>query len=267
MAEEQSEMAIETTTEETKVEGLFAKTAMEVENYSAVEALESLNALMESEGINDFMVGAVLASVQGNKHWKDYGEFESFKHFVVENQGMEYRKAMYLINNYEVYLESGIEWEEVKDIGWSKLKELTPILTPDNAEYWIEKAREFTVLQLNAMVKAHKAGTLESGDMPVDASTLTVMSFKVHADQKINITMAIDKAKLEATTEVATVALEAICNNYLSGEKVKVPSLLDIMKASGITEVITALDAIWPDIDIQMTMPQTEPEEGVSIVG
>jgi hypothetical protein len=44
------------------------------------------------------------------------------------------------------------------------------------------------------------------------------MIFKVHSGQKATIEAAIDKAKAASNTDVATVALERICVDYMGGE-------------------------------------------------
>jgi hypothetical protein len=62
----------------------------------------------------------------------------------------------------------------------------------------------------------------------------------------------LNNAKREAGTEYDAVAFTAICLNYLSGGAVKPPDLEEVMKANGITEVFTAIDALWPDINIQI---------------
>lgn len=256
----------ETVAEQTKEQesteaDLFTGIALEIENLQAEEAYETLMSLLETEGLNDFKVGGVMAAIQGNSLWKEYGTYESFKDFVVTNVGMEYRKAMYLINNYEALVEAGVKWEEVSDIGWSKLKEITSVINKENAAEWIDRAREHTVLQLQELVKQFKAGTLDSTEMAPEVSSVTSISFKVHEDQKETIKQAVAKAKGEADTEVDAVALEAVCMNYLSGATVKVPSLIDTMSQAGIQEVVNAMDAIWPDIDIQIAMPNPDDAE------
>lgn len=236
--------------------GIFDEIAQGVENLDAEAALTTLYELIETKGMNDFRVGGVLAVIQSNSFWKEMGEFDSFRNFIEAHLGMEYRKSLYLINLYEALVEAEVRWEDVSDIGWSKLKELKDIITAENADEWLERARDNTVLQLHELVKSFKAGTLESTDMSSESSTITSMTFKVHTDQKETIQQAVDKAKSEAETEFPGVALEAICINYLTGGKVKSSSLNDMMAKAGIQEVIAMIDLLWPDIEVSMTLPK-----------
>ena len=76
--------------------------------------------------------------------------------------------------------------------------------------------------------------------------------FPVHSEEAELCRDALNKAKREAGTEYDAVAFVAMCLNYLSGSAVKPPDLEEVMKANGVTEVFTAIDALWPDINIQL---------------
>ena len=56
------------------------------------------------------------------------------------------------------------------------------------------------------------AGT---GDEVKEAATVTTITFKVHPDQKEIINQALEKAKQVIPTQVQTVALEGICQEYM----------------------------------------------------
>lgn len=236
---------------------LLDSTALEIEKLGSVEAELTLRDLLVSDGMTGFKLGGVLATIQGNHFWKNYGEFTSFKDYVTLKVGMEYRKALYLISNYTALVEAEVKWEDFKDIGWSKLKEINRIITKENAKEWLDKARMYTIIQLQVLVKQAMAGTLAADEqVMVDPTTLTSLNFKVHADQKESIKMAIDKAKLEAGTEYDAVALDAICLNYLSGAVVKPAALSDVIKKAGLYAVLEVLDALWPEVAIDVTVPK-----------
>lgn len=239
-----------------KAPDLIIATAQEIENLSKEEAYEQIPTLTDSVDFSYFRLGGVLAVIQGKESWwKDDG-YETFRAFIEDRFGLHYRKAMYLIGIYGALVESGVEWEKLSGIGWSKVKEIADIITVENVDEWVEKAKSMTVLQLQEAGKAAKTGSLLKSDETPGATTgVTTLTFKVHPDQKETITSAVEKAKKEADTEFPGVALEAICLNYLSGAKVAKPkSLKAIIKGYTYEEVLQAFAEVFPDIDVSVNI-------------
>ena len=264
MAEQEMTMEAEAETELDKIQSLVQS----VENMNAEQALDALADALEQKGDVDFFTGGVLAAIQGNKLWKEMGDYSSFKDFVVTFMGVEYRKATYLINNYEGLVEAEVPWEDVSHLGWSKLKEIAPILTKANAAEWIEKATNCTVLQLQELVKEAKKVGLETTEVPVEQSNpITSVSFKCFSDQKETIKQAVKQAKGEAETDSDAVALEAICLNYLGGGMVKPPSLVQVIESAGLHDALQAIEALWPDVDIEVALPAQTKAADVEEVG
>jgi hypothetical protein len=242
---------------------LLLETAHEIETMSEDKALDMVGSILEESGMSDFRLGGLLGLI--NTHgW--FGVYGSFKTLLKEKFNLEYRKAMYLINIYNVLVEAQIPWSKVSHLGWTKLKELVKILTADNVDEWVELAAGLTVLQLiDAIKKAKGEVTSNKGDSS-DVSTLT---FKVHADQKEVIQSAIEKAKEELNTEVNTVALENICIAYMGGAVVVQPvqavahelvvapdegNLPDYFQAVGYEKVLEAWEKAFPDMDLTLTV-------------
>lgn len=249
-----SEAIMEKTSEAKAVPDVIEDTVAEIENLSKDAAFASIGKLNDSSNFNNFRLGGVLSSIQKNQWWQEQGH-ESFKSCIEDAYGMEYRKAMYLMGIYNNLVESEVPWSKVSDIGWTKLKELAAILTKENVDEWVEIAKDHTAIQLQARVREAKKGTLASSGSEPTSSDITTFSVKVHGDQKETIKDAVDKAKAEAETEFDGVALEAICISYLSGGKVaKVPSFKEAMATMEPEEVLQTFSAIWPDIDLKVTM-------------
>jgi Mg/Co/Ni transporter MgtE len=170
---------------------------------------------------------------------------------------------MYLIQIYTGLVESGVAWEKVKHLGWSKLKELANILAPDNVDAWVALAEQVTVLQLQEQIKEATKGS-SAGDSPEAPETAdtktTTMTFKLHEDQKVTIREALDKAKHESGTEHDAVALEAICLDFLGGSsKLKaVPSLKSLMEGKSVEEVLEAFGEVFPDVELTATMEDAD---------
>ena len=153
---------------------------------------------------------------------------------------------------------------------------LLPVLDKDNADEWVKKAGAMTTLQLQEEVAA--AQKKEGGAPAQITSEVSTMTFKVHKDQKETIEAAIDKAKQMANTEVATVALEHICLDFLPSPKAKgkkadgeMPPILDVFAAikekhgddltEALKEIFGAFEAIYPNVDITVALSQ-EAEKG-----
>lgn len=247
-----SEIVMETTAG-TEID-LIGDIASEIENISKEAAFEMVPVLLESVDFSYFKLGGVLSVIQDNGWWE--GESETFKLFIPERFGLQYRKAMYLINIYNKLVEANIPWHKVSGLGWTKLKELADILTINNVDDWVELAETLTTLNLKLKIKAFKAKQLglEGTTEPEGVSTIT---FTVHPDQKETINEAVEKGMEDAGTEFKGVALEAICLNFLAGGNtgaIKSLSLKGTMEKYTPVQVLEAFEAIWPEINITAEM-------------
>lgn len=256
---------------EVDADDLIVATAHEVENLKSDKAFAMVPKLLDSIDHDYFRLGGVLAAIQAQGWFQDKGH-ETFRAFVEAECGIAYRKSMYLIQIYTGLVESGIPWDKVKHLGWTKLKELANILSPENVDEWVALAEQVTVLQLQEHIKQATKGAA-SGDNPeapdAPKSDTTTMTFKMHADQKETIREALDKAKHETGTEVDTVALEAICIDYLGGSsKLKaVPSLKSLMEGKSVEEVLEAVAEAFPQVELTATMEGGEYAESESEAG
>lgn len=222
------------------------------------EALPRLAASHDSVDYNYLEMGGILSRIQEEKWWAQWG-FPSFNEFVTQTLAFKPRKALYLLTIYNDLVDCAVPWATIKDVSWSKLKEISSVLTKENAEEWAKKASELTILQLQEVVAKYKEGNLEKSGVEAEVSVTVSLAFKVHPDQKETILQAVDKAKQEASTDVPAVALEAICMHYLAGGKTKPQGLKATMKKAGYEEVLENFGSIWPDIDLEISLPSVQP--------
>ena len=234
-------------------------TAYDIENLSKEKAFELADDLLQTSGFNDFRLGGVLKVIQEHKEWQQ--GFGSFDEMVENRYGIKYRKAMYLIEIYKNLVTNQIPWEKVKHLGWTKLQVISRKLTPENVDEWVEKAEQMTALALNDAVRGkggEAAKSAEGNEGQPAQSQVTTMTFKAHPDQKDTINQAIEKAKEEVKTEVATVALEAICIGYLGGSvsiktvEAAPQTLAEVMKQNSLEDVLAAFDQVFPDVDVHV---------------
>lgn len=249
-------------------EDLIVYTVKELEGLEKEAALGLVNELIEGSSYNNFKLGGVLSRIQ-EEGWWEGGSYETFRDFTENVYGIKYRKAMYLIEIYNALVESGVPWDSVKEMGWTKLREVAGLLTKENMDEWAERAKSMSTIQLIEYVKQYKAdqaGKKESSDEGEDVKTVSTMTFKVHADQKETIRHALDKAREDNKTEFDAVALEYICMQYLEGglgkqktvtKKVK-QTLTEVMSGSTPEAVLEAFEKQFPDFDVTIAEKEAE---------
>jgi hypothetical protein len=233
-------------------------TAVEIEGLSKVKAINMADKLVESIETDYFKLGGVLSVIQNNA-W--YEGFETFDLYVYEKFGFKVRKAHYLMDIYGHLVGKQIDWEKVKGLGWTKLKDLAAILTPENTDEWVEKASKCTVIELQAMLKAGTTG--EGAEKQEVTDQVTKMTFKFHSDQAETVSTALNKAKAECSTDFDTVALEMICAGFLAGNSHAAPvagesagDLKAQMAVAGWEQTLIEFSEMFPQIDLKATLPE-----------
>ncbi|MEG1728161.1 MAG: hypothetical protein RR280_01275 [Bacteroidaceae bacterium] len=216
-AETKTTTATETKTavERTKSD-LFMQTATEIEGLTKAKALAEAVKLHTAVDSTYFRLGGILAKILENKWFDDH---ETFGEYVEETFGFKERKARYLIEIYVELVNQRIPHEKVSILGWTKIKMLAKHLDVNNVDEWVERASNLSVRELEAVLKAQEGGEGEEGE---DKNTETKnsvkkMTFQCHPDQVDAVNAALAHAKAEKDTEFDNVALEHICNSYLSG--------------------------------------------------
>jgi len=236
-----------------KTGNLIQDIAVEVEGLTKIKALNLADDLAENIETNYFKLGGILKLISDNSWFEGYADFNTF---VFEKYGFQGRKAAYLMAIYTDLVTKQIPWEKVGHLGWTKLKDLAPILTLDNVDEWVAKAEKLTVLELLAALKATMSPTGETSTTTTDA--VVKMTFKLSMDQSEIVQAALSKAKGELGSEFDTVALENICAGYLGGTvssaNVDVQS---VIKGAGWKEALTAISEIWPEIDMKVNVPES----------
>jgi len=222
-----------------------------VENLDEDSAKAKATELANHVDETYFVLGGVLDVIYNNAWHTGY---DTFKDYVEDVHGMKLRKALYLIQIYTDMVESGVAWEKVKSLGWSKLKVISGVITPDTVDDWVEHANNMSVRQLIEYVRGIKAKDNESeGEEALeeeDTSALTVFSVKLHEDQKETVLDAIGAAKEVAGTDYDAVALEYVCMDYLGGNGGAKVSLVQLMQNHSSAEVLDAFEKVYPEVRI-----------------
>lgn len=194
----------------------LAAVASEIESLEDQDAIEAeITLLIKNEGMNEFRLGGLLLKLL--EEGKFSGSAANFSDYVLEKWGLEYRSARNRIELYTGVLKSGVPWDTISHLGWTKVKALLPILTPENAAEWVAKAKEYNKETLKQAVKDALAGGTTTGSAPTQVNTLKTINFNVGPDQEELIKEALSDAMAKAKTEHKGVALELICTEYLGG--------------------------------------------------
>lgn len=226
--------------------------ASEIEGLTKAKALKDAHELAERVEHDYFRLGGILRRIYENS-WFD--GHESFGAYVAAEFGFQERKAKYLMKIYENLVDKMIPWEKVSVLGWTKLKDLSEILTPENVDEWVAKAEPITVFELQQLLKGDK--TDSSGTSGKTTSDITPVKFQFKPDALETVQTALAKAKGETGTEYDSVAIENICSGYLSGSISGggSVSLESMMKDAGYEKVLEIFDTLFPEIDLEVVPP------------
>lgn len=227
--------------------------ATEVEGLSKQKALNRAESLVGDIDRSFIELGGVLKVIRENT-WFD--GFPSYGEFVSAKFGFEERKARYLEEIYTNLVDKQIPWEKVAGLGWTKLKDLAKVLTPENVDEWVAKAAPLSVSELQALLKSEKAKA--EGESAATTSTTQTMKFKLQNDQIATVQNALAKAKGEVGTEYDNVALETICAGYLGGtiQVQAAQSPEDMVKtalgAIGWEKVFGVIGEVYPNLNVDV---------------
>ena len=204
-------------------------------------------------------LGEVLYIIFNKQYYVDAG-YHDWREFCNGVLDIKWRTATYLKDIYGKFSPLDVEEAERKGIGWSKLKELLPIVNAQNVSYWLGMAKEkkVSVQVLNNMVKfaLGKISKEEADKVP------QVVAFRLYQEQVENVERALEISRKLTGSDSRSYQLEMICAEFRAtyesddgGSKQKVVvGLLNkigaIMKVNFVGEVT---DAGTGEILIQTT--------------
>jgi len=171
-----------------------------------------------------FIFGGVLNSIHQkglhSKIGKDYlNNKQGFTQFLKDVYGIEYRKAMFLIQIYKSFSALGIDEKRLSKIGWSKAKELVNHLaTKDDALKLIDFAEKNKIDDLKEHVKT-KYKNVKTGKIEGTANLkLRSYSIRLTEDKAELVDEALRHAmdSLDEGEQTPSAALHYICSRYMT---------------------------------------------------
>ena len=195
---------------------MFADMALRAKKLTAESATEAARNLVLADSTNSFELGAVLLEVRNRAL---FPEGMDFKAWVADELEYKYRKAAYLIEIYSKAQELGLQWEDVKHLGWSKLAKLSSILTAENHKRVLKKVADMKLIEVEAYVKDMKAGEAS----PTKPTGLTKWSAQLSDDQHELVEAAMEHAMEAGNVDTHGMALEYVSQHYLSSQGTAMP--------------------------------------------
>lgn len=182
------------------------------------DAISVLNRLAENVNSSYYDIGCILYNLKendiyktmdGNKYYSDGHTL--WKRFCEDKLNISYRTAQYWLNLYHYFDKMGVSKDRIKNIGWSKAKELIDLTDDTNVlERAIKVAEEGTIQDLKAhiaIVESMSERIGEDNREVVKSKKLTFVYYEAAADA---ITEILEQAAKENNGSVSE-ALFQIC--------------------------------------------------------
>jgi len=164
-------------------------------------------------------LSAALNEVYQGSLYQAWG-FDKWADYVEKELDFTTRKSQYLIGIQEWFGKMPPNVQKwVRELGWSKAKELVGVVTAENAAEWKKKIEGKSVREIIEMIKgAKRDGEDGGGDGGGEGAeeTSKKMSFTLFPAQFENVERALEKAKKMAESEKPGHALDMICTDFLT---------------------------------------------------
>jgi len=147
--------------------------------------------------------------------------FQNFKEYVEEELGINVRRCQYMVAIAETVQRLSISWEDLRGIGWTKARIISPMLGNDKSDKttaeWIALANTSSVKVLETTVKeAKKQSEAVDSIRDDDRSNETKYTFFLQEEQLKLLVDALDTAKEVYDVKKDTEALENILYQWSS---------------------------------------------------
>lgn len=181
----------------------------------------------------------LMSEAYHNDYHQQWG-FDTFTDYAEKELDMKLRKAEYFVNIYDTVKKLQLPEAEVKELGWTKMKDLVRVITEENAKEWLKKAKKMSSRELTDAVKV----STRSDTSRVQPPKVTTLKFVMGEVEASIIMDALNEAKAMVESDDPVIALEMICQDWLS-EKGVAPSLTSIDKQVAFIEKVYGVKIEW----------------------
>jgi len=164
----------------------------------------------------------LLSEVRHQELYVKWG-FTTFADYLDKELGFDERKAEHLINIWDKVKGFKLDEERIKKIGWTKMRQITPVLTEKNSKDLINKAEKLSARSLGEKIKSLRA---------IEKTPPQILLKLPLEDSEYRIIMdAIEEAK-KLTKQSASQALQMVCLDWMEdkGARPELASLEDHIK-------------------------------------
>lgn len=191
--------------EEDAPEGEFSEELLHEGGETPDVRLKKIEEIFQTEDGMDLELSRLLWQVHANKDYATLG-YDEFEDYVEQRLGFKKRKGLYYVSIWQKFrVELGLEQKKLGRIGWWKASIIRPIVSLDNHEEWLNKARTMKSRELQDAVR--KA-------LGKEKSELKSFIVKLADDQFVNVEAAVKQAMREANTDAKGHALDLIATEF-----------------------------------------------------
>jgi hypothetical protein len=106
----------------------------------------------------DWTLGGILYNVKVSGAYKTindnkYDQRKGWEMFIDEQIGIDYRKAMYLVDIYSKFTRHGVKKEVAARLGWSKASRISAVMDSENTEELVELADDSSFRDLEDTIR------------------------------------------------------------------------------------------------------------------
>jgi len=167
----------------------------------------------------------VNSAVNGVSLWETWG-YACFEDYAQQELGMKRAKAYYFMQIWkQLHINAGISKKKLGELNWSSAKELSPlvkqgIITEDNKDEWIQKAKTTSVASLIEEARAAR----ELSPTTKEVEKVFRVTYGLYEPQYDNLNKALDIAKVLADSDKPGHLLDLICTDFLAQHAGKHPN-------------------------------------------
>ncbi len=168
--------------------------------------------------------GEMLFEVHEGNYWKEWNyvdehgnqqKYKNFDDYVEKELEMKRRKAYYLLKIYKKFvIELELPAEVLRDLSWTKAKEVTKVLDADNWKEILPKLHTMSTKEVRAMVKDMLGASGTTGG----EEKFERMIFALSTDQEQNVAEALKVAQSLTGSEYSGVNIDMIATDFIAGK-------------------------------------------------
>jgi DNA polymerase III gamma/tau subunit len=164
----------------------------------------------------------LMAEIFHKEFYLEWG-FDTFQDYVSKELDFEIRKAEYFVKIWDKTKALNLPRAELHKLGWTKIKDLINVMTAENAQEWLKRAKDMSTREVTDAVRITRR---VDPNVPRPATVITLKLVMSESEANI-ITEALGEAKQLCNTTNDVLALEMICQDWMQ-EKCAKPTMASL---------------------------------------